>query len=186
MRSTYCGVCFDSFENFSLPLQDFMAKHSLKSLSTLPLESDSHDSNPVVPELKLLLNSLLSAQIPEKRLILCRDCGQTIHFACLPNKSYKRPTQTVFFEGVEPVGTFLCCVCQMNSQNLQVKDKKSKVSRACIECMQATGFRVALQGKKRDVLLSQFVHPVCALFSSVIAPKHLDELSFFRWVLCTG
>lgn len=182
LRKTYCGVCFDSFENFSLQLQEFMSNHSLKTLSMPLPETTSGQSGPsVVAALKELLNSILSSQIPKKRIVFCSDCGQTIHWACLPNKSYKQPCEQVFLEGVLPVSTFLCCVCHWKSSHqAPVKDTKSKPVGTCMECSQADGLRVALQGKKRDVLLGQFVHPVCALFSSVVAPKNLRQLSFLR------
>lgn len=182
LRKTYCGICFDSFENFSLQLQDFMSTYSLKTLSLpLPEPPSGHSGPSPTSALKELLNSILSSQIPSKRIVFCRDCGQTIHWACLPNKSYKQPLDHVFLEGVTPVKTFLCCVCHWKSSHQgPLKDTKSKPIGACMECSRAEGLRVALQGKKRDVLLGQFVHPVCALFSSVVAPKNLREFSFLR------
>lgn len=183
LRSTYCGVCFDSFENFSLPLQDFAGQYSVKDFGSFLSNPSCHDSSPALLALKKLLNCLISSQIQEKKVVFCRDCNQTIHWACLPNKSYKNPKDVVFLKGVAPITTFLCCICQMKSHSsVGPKDKKPKVSGACMECTQSDGLRLALQGKKREVLLSQFVHPVCAFFSSVIAPKHLEEMSFFRYV----
>jgi hypothetical protein len=182
LRRTYCGACFDSFENFSLQLQEFMSKYSLQNFESLLTEPrpENFDES-ILTDLKGLLNSILSSQIPQKKIIFCRDCKQTIHLACLPNKSYKKTQEMVFLDGVHPITTFQCCICQQKTNQFpQLKEKKSKVNGACMECTQVDGFRLALQGKKRDVLLSQFVHPICALFSSVIAPKNLGDLSFFR------
>ena len=160
-----------------------MGKYSVKNLSSLfPTSSSNELASPNLLALKNLLNGLISLQIKEKKIVLCRDCGVTVHWACLPNKSYKNPKDLLFLKGVKPITTFLCCICQMKNHSPIVgKDKKPKVSGACMECTQTDGLRLALQGKKRDVLLSQFVHPICAFFSSVIAPKNLEEMSFFRY-----
>jgi hypothetical protein len=182
LRGTYCGVCFDSFENFSVPLQEFMSKNSLKNFDSIFKGSSPENSeDSQLSAIKDLLNSILSSQIPEKKIIFCKECKQTIHWACLPNKSYKQPSEVTVFKGVSKLTTFLCCICQLKStQSMQIKEKKSKINDACMECGQDNGLRLALQGKKRDVLLSQFIHPVCGLFSSVIAPKNLEDFSFYR------
>ena len=177
LRKTYCGVCFCAFESFSIKLDEFQKKHKITDFLSIDLNVPSS----ITRELSSLVKDMLSNQTKSKEIIFCSECPNTVHARCLPRKDSAEVQLEVLGGGLGEVKSFKCLLCRMGHS--EESKKKNVLMAECYECGQGSGVLTSIECESRQEIKSQFVHPVCGMYSTQIKPLSLQNLDFFKYAL---